>query len=243
MTGLTRTTAPQRAEPALLTYIDDATGERTELGATALGGWAARAAALLREGCGLGAGSRGAVLLPPHWLTAAALLGAWSAGIALSLRGRATAGLPVLGPNADAPLDVTLVAADRIGSWLEDVPPAPHRFAFFAATPPEGYRDFLAEARAYPEHAPAYGRTRRTDAASVDGTSFGEWGNLARELADRIGLRPGDRLLVDAGEHEHPVKWLLAPLAAGASVVVCSGAAPGAVRARIEAEGATHTLL
>jgi uncharacterized protein (TIGR03089 family) len=58
----------------LLTYYDDATGERTELSTAALAGWAARTACLLREGCGLGVGSRAAVLLPPHWQTAAVLL-------------------------------------------------------------------------------------------------------------------------------------------------------------------------
>jgi uncharacterized protein (TIGR03089 family) len=182
------------------------------------------------------------VLLPPHWLTAAALLGAWSAGIAVSFRLSATAGLPVLEPGAGDPLDVTFVAADRIGSWLEDVPSAPHQFSFFAQEPPPGYRDFLAEARTHSGNVPAYGRTRRTDAASADGTTYGQWGNLAGELAGQLGLRAGDRLLVDAGEHEHPVKWLLTPLAAGASVVVCANAAPEAFTARIDSERATHVL-
>src|SRR5262249_20501901 len=57
----------------LLTYYDDATGERTELSAAALGAWASRTAGLLHEGCGLGVGGRVAVLLPPHWQTAAVL--------------------------------------------------------------------------------------------------------------------------------------------------------------------------
>ncbi|WP_432836817.1 TIGR03089 family protein [Dactylosporangium sp. CA-092794] len=212
--------APDGVDAPLLTYCDATTGERTELSATALGGWAARAAGLLHEGCGLGPGSRAAVLLPPHWLTAAALLGAWSAGIAVSFRLRATAGLDPLEPAGD--FDATFVAADRIGSWLEDIPEATHRFSFFAEVPAEGYRDFLAEIRAYPQHTPAYGRTRRTDAASVDGTSYGDWGRLAAGLAEELGLRAGDRLMIDPAEHEHPVRWLLAPLAAGASVVICA---------------------
>ncbi|MEV6925771.1 TIGR03089 family protein [Dactylosporangium sp. NPDC051485] len=233
---------PEAADAPLLTYYDDATGERTELSATALGEWAARVAGLLREECGLGDGSRGAVLLPPHWLTAAALLGAWSSGIALSLRVKATAGLPSLEPGGDAPFDVTLVAADRIGSWLEDVPEGKHRFSCFAEDPPEGYRDLRAALDTHPAHVPAFGRTRSTDAASVDGTTFGEWGGLAAELGERFGLRAGDRLLVDAAEHEHPVKWLLAPLAAGASVVLCANATPEALRAHAKAEGVTRTL-
>jgi acyl-CoA synthetase (AMP-forming)/AMP-acid ligase II len=57
----------------LLTFYDDATGERTELSAAALGSWAAKTANLLLDGCGLRAGDRAAVLLPAHWQTAAVL--------------------------------------------------------------------------------------------------------------------------------------------------------------------------
>jgi uncharacterized protein (TIGR03089 family) len=233
---------PARAEPPLLTYYDDATGERVELSATALGEWAARVAGLLREGCGLGGAGRAAVLLPPHWLTAAALLGAWSAGVTVSLQGWATAGLPVLEPGAGEPFDVSFVAAARIGSWLEDVPEATHRFSCFAAEPPDGYRDLRAALDAYAAHRPAAQRTRSTDAASADGTSYGQWGAIAAGVAERIGLRGGDRLLVDAAGDDHPVKWLLAPLSAGAGVVVCANATPEALRAHGEREGVTHTL-
>lgn len=72
--------ALREADLPLLTYYDDATGERTELTAHQLGGWAARSAGLLRDDCGLRAGDRVAVLLPPHWRTAAVLLGAWAVG-------------------------------------------------------------------------------------------------------------------------------------------------------------------
>src|SRR5687768_3756411 len=89
------------ADRPLLTYYDDATGERTELSATALGRWAARTANLLVEGCGLSPGARAAALLPPHWQTAAVLLGTWSAGLTVDFHGRATAGLPRLGPNSE----------------------------------------------------------------------------------------------------------------------------------------------
>src|SRR5690348_1676800 len=143
----------------LLTYCDNATGERTELTAAALGGWAARTAGLLQEGCGLGPGSRAAVLLPPHWQTAAVLLGAWSAGVAVSFRLTATAGLPVLELGADEPLDVTFVAHDRLDNWLEDVPEARHQFVLGLAPAaaalrevPVGYRDYIAEVRRYTDN-------------------------------------------------------------------------------------------
>src|SRR3954454_22479428 len=107
----------------LLTYCDDATGERVELTAADLGGWAARPASLLCDGYGLKAGRRAAVLLPPHWQTAAVLLGAWSAGIEVSFRGWSTAGLS---PAGD-PLNVSFVELRRVHSWLDDVPSAQHQ--------------------------------------------------------------------------------------------------------------------
>ncbi len=233
----------------LLTYYDDATGERTELSAAALGGWAARTAGLLHEGCGLGTGSRAAVLLPPHWQTAAVLLGAWSTGVAVSFRLAATAGLPALGPGVDEPLDVAFVTSRRLDDWIEDVPDARHRFVLGLAPAaaaltevPAGYRDYIAEVCRYPDTLPAYAPVRRTDAASVDGTTYREWGSLAQEFAALLDLRAGDRLLVDAAEHEHPLKWLLAPLAAGASVVLCANLDPAAVASRTAAEGVTRGL-
>lgn len=233
----------------LLTYYDDASGERTDLSAAALGGWAARTAGLLHEGCGLGIGSRAAVLLPPHWQTAAVLLGAWSAGVAVSIRLAATAGLPAVGPGADEPLDVAFVSSSRLDDWLENVPQARHRFVLGLAPAaatlgevPPGYRDYIAEVVGYTDSLPAYASIRRTDAASVDGTSYQEWGSLAHELAASFDLHVGDRLLVDAGKHEHPVKWLLAPLAAGASVVLCANLNPDMVAARIVAERVTRVL-
>jgi uncharacterized protein (TIGR03089 family) len=232
----------------VLTYYDDATGERTELSAAALGGWASRTAGLLHEGCGLGVGDRVAVLLPPHWQTAAVLLGAWSAGLAVSFRLWATAGLSMSGPGDDEALDAVFVARSRLDSWLEQVPEARHRFVLGLASGgvldelPAGYQDYLAEVRRYTDSLPAYAPVRRGDAATVDGTTFREWGALAHELAASLDLRAGDRVLIDVAEHEHPLKWLLAPLSVGASVVLCANLDPAMVDARAAAEHVTRVL-
>ncbi|MGC4804739.1 TIGR03089 family protein [Micromonospora sp. DT233] len=234
------------AERPLLVFHDDATGEHTELTAAELGEWAARAAALLRDDCGLGVGDRVAVLLPAHWQTAAVLLGAWSIGVAVSVHSRATAGLPVLGPGADEPLDAVFVSWERLDDWLEDVPQGQHRFVLGLGHPraevPEGWRDWLAEARGQDTAPPAYGGVHPSFAATPDGTSYQAWGELARELADMLALRPGDRLLVDRPEYEHPVKWLLAPLVAGASVVIRANLDPARRDDLIAAEGITRSL-
>lgn len=237
------------ADRPLLTYCDDATGERVELTAAELGGLAARTAGLLRADCGLDTGSRVAVLLPPHWQTAAVLLGAWSIGAAVSFRPWATAGLAPVGQGENDPLDALFVSRQRLDSWLEQVPEARHRYVL-GLTPggvpldevPDGYRDFVAEASRHPASLPAYGSFGSTDAASPDGTTYRQWGGLARGVADQLGLRAGDKLLVDVAKHEQPVMWLLTPLAAGASVVLCANLDRADLDARIAAEGVTRVI-
>lgn len=225
-------------ETLVLTYYDDATGERTELSAAALAGWASRVAGLLHEGCGLGVGDRAAILLYPHWQTAAVLLGAWGAGLSVSFRLSATAGLSA---DPEEPYEAAFVARDRIDSWLDSVPGAAHRFVL-GGPPPDGYRDLMAELGGYTDRLPAYAPVRRGDPASADGTTFGEWGSLAAELAGTMDLRPGDRVLIDAARYEHPLKWLLAPLAVGASVVLCAHLDPATLDAKRSAEGVTRVL-
>jgi uncharacterized protein (TIGR03089 family) len=236
---------PETDRP-LLTYYDDATGERTELRAAELGSWSARTAALLHDGCGLQAGGSAAVLLPPHWQTAVVLLGAWSAGVAVSFRSWATAGLPAPPPER---LDAVFVSRKRLDSWLEEVPAARHRFVLGLAPGlqplaevPADYRDFAAEVVRYPDDTPAYAALRPGDAASPDGTTYAQWSDIAHSIAASLQLRPGDRVLVDAADHEQPVQWLLAPLAAGASIVLCANLDREALDARIAAEGVTRVL-
>ena len=228
MTGwLTESEAP------LLTFYDDATGERTELSARALGRWASRAAAMLHDGYGLGPGDRAAVLLPPHWRTAVVLLGAWGAGLSLQFRLWATAGLG----TPPEPVEAVVVSGTRLGSWLDEVPPAEHRFVVGSATP--DYRNFFAELERYPaSDEPARPGYEATD----DGTTYREWGNLARSLADELAVRCGDRLLIDAAVHEHPVTWLLMPLSVGASIVLCANLDAATVSERVSAEGVTRVL-
>ncbi|OKI47348.1 TIGR03089 family protein [Micromonospora sp. CB01531] len=239
--------APREAGLPLLTYCDDATGGRVELTAPQLGSWAAQSASLLRDGCGLGPGSRVAVLLPPHWRTAAVLIGAWSVGMAVSFRPRATAGLRVLEPGGDQPYDAVFVTPERLDDWLEDVPDGVHRYLVGTgpgplADVPAGWLDWSTEVLRHTDTPPDYTGVRPWDPASPDGTSYGEWRQLASAVAEQLDLRAGDRLLVDAAEHEQPVKWLLAPLAAGASVVLCANLDRSRLEARIEAERVTRVL-
>jgi uncharacterized protein (TIGR03089 family) len=230
----------------LITYVDDATGERTDLDAAALASWVARTASLLRDACQLHAGDRVAILLPPHWQTAVVVLGAWSTGLALSFRPWSTAGLR---PATNDALDAVFVARNRVDSWLEEVPPARHRFVLGLGSGaadldevPYGYRDFLAAVRRQPAVAPAYWTVPPTDAASTDGTTFQEWAGLARAVASSLGLRAGDRVPVDAANDGHPASWLLAPLSVGASIYIRGSRDQARTSERIRSEGIDHAV-
>ncbi|AEB42429.1 TIGR03089 family protein [Micromonospora maris] len=236
----------ERDQP-LITYLDHRTGHRQQLTAAELGEWSARAAGLLRDGCGLTPGSRVAVLLPPHWRTAAVLLGAWAVGLEVSFRPRATAGLPVLEPGGDRPYDAVLVTPERLDDWLEDVPDGLHRYLVGTAPEPladvpAGWLDWSTEVLRHGTAPTDRPLLHATDPVSPDGTTYHQWGGLARELADSWDLRVGDRLLVDVAEHDLPLKWLLTPLSAGASVLLCANLDPADRHAVAAAEQITRIL-
>ena len=201
----------------LLTWYDDATGERTELSGATLDNWVAKTANLLVDGCGLGPGDRAAVLLPPHWQTAAVLLGCWSAGLSFV---------------APGPAEVVFATADRIA----EAPEAPDRFVLGLlpmAQPlravPDGFADYVSEVRVHGDRFPGGGTA-----------AGGELVARARSRAAELGLGPDDRVLVDAAAHPDPVDWLLTPFAAGATTVLCGQLDPARVQARVEAERVTR---
>jgi uncharacterized protein (TIGR03089 family) len=222
----------------LLTFYDDATGERTELSGMTLENWVAKTANLLVDGCGLGPGDVAAVALPPHWQTAVVLLGAWSAGLAVDLADPA-------GVRSPGPAEVAFVAADR----RDTAPGAGDRFVLGLAPMalpmrevPAGFVDYVAEVRGHGDHFRPYAPIRDADPAMTDGTSHGELCRAARELAVARGIGPTDRVLVAAADAVHPLTWLLTPLVAGASVVLCANLDPALLDRRRDAERITHIL-
>jgi uncharacterized protein (TIGR03089 family) len=218
-----RFAAAVAADPArpLITWYDDATGDRAELSGATLDNWVAKTANLLVDGCGLGPGDRAAVLLPPHWQTAAVLLGCWSAGIAIA---------------AQPPAEVLFCASElpaQAGQW-----PAADRYALALAplaaplrTVPAGYTDYVVEVRQYGDHFSSYSRT----------DPEGLVGRAVSRAAD-LGLGGGDRVLVDAAVHSDPMDWLLAPLLAGASIVLCGHLDTARLAGRVAAEKVTRVL-
>ncbi|MGR6317326.1 TIGR03089 family protein [Micromonospora soli] len=208
----------------MLTWYDDATGERTELSGATLTNWVAKTANLLVDEVALAPGDTAAVLLPPHWQTAAVLLGCWSAKLTV----------------IDTPgnVDVLFAAADRVdqaAAW-----PAGERYALALdpfALPmrqvPPGYADFVSAVRGHGDHFTPYPQGGETDAASLA---------RAEARAAELCLTPGDRLLVDTAQYPDPVDWLLAPLSAGTTLVLCANLDPSRLDPRTAAEKVTRTL-
>jgi uncharacterized protein (TIGR03089 family) len=233
------------AAAPLVTYYDDATGERVELSATTLANWVAKTANLLQDEFDVTAGSTVAVALPVHWQTAAVLLAVWSCGAAV---------LDTAAEDDDRldAADVVLAAQDRLPPLEEqDLPELLGLSLHPLGAGMAGYagpaRDFALEVRA---HGDVFTPWQPPDPAApglrLGGLelTLGGLADTATELAGRLGLAAGDRVLVDelVATEAGPVAWLLAPLAAGASLVLVRSADPTALPARAAAERVTATL-
>ncbi|OHV41964.1 MULTISPECIES: TIGR03089 family protein [Pseudofrankia] len=213
----------------MVTFYDDATGERVELSGVTLDNWVAKTANLLVDTLGLGPGDRVGVDLPAHWLAVVILLAAWSAGLEV-LVAPDSAGAET-GPLADGTeaadeagqvaggdVQAFFVAESRVDAALalgadEVVALSLRPFGARMAHPVAGVLDFAAE-------VPAHGDRFAAPAPPPAQTAL-----LARaaSAAGFAGLGPGDRLLAAAGpgDAEGLLAAVLAPLVTGASVVLC----------------------
>src|SRR3954470_16557271 len=230
--------AAVRRDPTtpLLTWYDDTSGDRTELSGTTLENWVAKTANLFVDGVGLGEDDTVAVLLPPHWQSAAVVLGAWAAGLAVDLGDD---------PQPVAALFTTPGRVQVAAGW-----PTGDRYAtglLPLAMPlrevPPGYVDYVTEVRNYGDHF--RGRPVEEDHRAVAGPV--EMSHLAvcrtaAERAAELGIGAGDRVLADARASPDRADWLLAPLVAGASLVLCGNLDPAKVDARAGSEKVTVVL-
>jgi uncharacterized protein (TIGR03089 family) len=240
--------AARDRDPArpLVTHYDDSTGERVELSATTLDNWVAKTANLLQDEFDVGPGSTVAVSLPVHWQTAAVLLGVWSCGAAvLDTAPEDEAGLDGV--------DVVLAAQDRLAALEEGDGDAEllglslHPLGAGLAGYAGQARDFALEVRTagdrFVPYSPPVAAAPGLRVGGLELT-LGGLVEAAVELAGRLGIGPDDRVLVDAqvAAEAGPVAWLLAPLAAGASIVLCRYPFAERLPERAATERVTATL-
>jgi uncharacterized protein (TIGR03089 family) len=203
----------------LVTFYDDATGERVELSVATFANWVAKTANLLQGDLAVAPGDRVALLLPAHWQTAVWLLACASVGAVAEMDGDpAAADAVVSGPD-------TLEAAracsgERVALALR---PLGGRFP----QPPAGFADYAVEVPGQGDRFAPFAPVDPDGPALVAagrGFSAAEVVERARAEAPAFGLTgPGSRLLSGRSYDtwEGLAAGLYAPLATGGSVVLC----------------------
>ncbi|MFB6779457.1 TIGR03089 family protein [Streptomyces sp. NPDC056352] len=231
------------ADPArpMVTFYDDATGERVELSVATFANWVAKTANLLQGDLAAEPGDRLALLLPAHWQSAVWLLACSSVGVVADVQGDpAAADLVVTGPDT---LDAARACrGERIALALR---PLGGRFP----QPPEGFADYAVEVPSQGDRfAPFAAVDPDAPALTVDGVTLTSAQLVARAREDgaELGLAPGSRLLTGRTYNtwEGLSAGLYTPLATGGSVVLCrhlDRLDEDGLAKRVESERVTNT--
>ncbi|WP_299577280.1 TIGR03089 family protein [uncultured Williamsia sp.] len=220
-----------RSDPGapLITFYDDASGERTELSATTSANWAAKVASFLRDEAGVMPGDRVAVIAPAHWQTFVVLAGIWWAGAEA-----------VIGAGHGA--TVAFCSRDEVeSSDADEVVALPlDPFALPVADLPTGVTDFGSAIRV---HADAFSPVVPGPTA-LDGRTTDEILAAAREFAATAGVDAAARVLSDRhwDAADDIVANLLATMVVGGSLVQVAHPDVSATAARAHAERVTLSL-
>ena len=233
--------AAARPDPTrpFVTFYDDAGGERIELSYATFDNWVAKTANMIVEDLAARPGERVALLLPTHWQTVVWYAACWTAGV-------------VAAPGADpAATDHAVTDPASLDAAAacpgERVLVAMRPFGQPAASVPAGVLDYAAEVPAYGDQfAPYAVVTDAMPALERDGRVLtgAELVSAARDAAAAWGLGPSDRVLAagDLGTADGLLAGLLAPMAAGASVVLCRNFDPALRERRVVTERVTREL-
>ena len=190
----------------LLTFYDDATGDRTELSATTVANWVAKTANLLVDGLGAGRGDDVVVALPLHWQSVVVLAGCWAAGLTVRFDGAADLAVCAEGGPRPASDELLVLSLRPMGAPL--------------SSPDPDVTDYAAEVRSYADRFAGEGPQAADEA--LPGRSHAD---LCAGPAD-----PGRRLLAPHGDPLLDADLLLrayvAPLLGGGSAVLCRHADP-----------------
>jgi uncharacterized protein (TIGR03089 family) len=226
-------TGPAAARP-LVTYYDDATGERIELSATTTANWAAKAANLLHDECDVEPGTRIALLLPAHWQTAALLLAAWWCGAEVVSDPTAADWVACDADRLDLALaagpagGVIALSLDAFGKGLSGLP--------------VGVLDFATEVRLQGDEFVPW-QPVGEDTPALDGATVAEVLARARAAAGAAGMTGDTRVLSTLDWiGEGLTRGLLAVLAAGASLVQVRNADEALLERRAATERTTLRL-
>jgi uncharacterized protein (TIGR03089 family) len=224
----------ERADPArpLITFYDDATGERLELSGRTFGNWVAKTANLLVDGLGAAPGERVALALPGHWQAVVWLFACWSAGLVA---------VPVGDGEIPADIDIVVAGPDRLNavSGGEVVGLSLHALGAPLDDCPPGVTDYAVEVRAYGDR---FAADPDPDAPVVE--YAGQVLTGAGLMAAVSGVPEGARVLTSVAftTLEELLDGLLAPLAGGGSVIICQNLDASVLDRRISLEHVTAVV-
>jgi len=215
----------------LLTHYDDAAQTRIELSGATLANWAAKTANWLVEEFDVEVGDPVCVRLPTHWQTAGVLLGAFWAGAHVVTDPQDARVVFVPPGEHDFAAPQAVVALDPLGRGVPGGVAAPAL-------------DYLAESRVCGDVFTPM-ESVPDDSPALEDLTAERVLAAARKHADDTGLHPQSRLLstIDWTLPDGLLRGLLAPLAAGASVVQITDANPEKLDSRRETERTTVDLL
>ena len=185
--------AALRNDPArpLVTFYDDATGERIELSVTTYSNWVAKTASLLHDELDVERGAMVLVSLPTHWLGAVWLGAAWSVGACVTddLARAGDADVLVCGPDE---VDAMATHAGRAAVLALSLRPLGGRFA--EALPP-GVTDYGAVVLGQPDAFVSYDPPEPSDPAWTDAAGTLTQAEVSTLVRDDGAA--GGRLLTD----------------------------------------------
>jgi uncharacterized protein (TIGR03089 family) len=218
----------------LVTYYDGTTGERSELSLKSLANWVAKTHHLLIDQVGLDVGALAFVDLPAHWLSVVPLLGCLTAGLSID----------TVAAGADVAFVTEQSAHRAVG--------VPDAFAIatasaavgFRGAPPAGTEDFVAAVRPQQDTWSSVHFPAGPDVPALGGRTRVDLTAEASARAAELGLAAGARVL-STRDWREPQDWidtLLAPLAAGGSVVYLRNVDAAAVDRVADQERVTNRL-
>ncbi|MDN5894524.1 MAG: TIGR03089 family protein [Nocardioides sp.] len=235
LSGLLRSDA---ARP-LVTFYDDASGERAELSVATYANWVAKTSSLLVEEFDLEVGDRILVDLPTHWLGPVFLGAAWNAGLVVcfpGVGGEDDVGAVICGPDglsdyADRAGEVPVIACALLPLGVRFTDPLP-----------PGVHDFGVEVWSQPDSFMPYDPPEPDSEAVCDGGTQQE---LVTPTADELSqeLAGGGRLLTTANPASPTgLASFVTPLVRGGSTVWIRNADPATWERRYADERATAQL-
>ncbi|MCX5198837.1 TIGR03089 family protein [Streptomyces sp. NBC_00249] len=225
----------------LVTFYDDATGERVELSVATFANWVAKTANLLQGDLGAEPGDRLALLLPAHWQSAVWLLACASVGVVAEVGGDpAGADLVVSGP--DTLEEARACSGERVALALR---PLGGRFP----QPPAGFADYAVEVPGQGDRFAPFAPVDADGPGLVVGGEELSYAALVRRAGEDAAKYggAGARVLSGLGYDtwEGLSAGLFAALAGGGSVVLCRNLdrlSAEALAQRVESERVTHTV-